>query len=567
MAFVVVHALCRFPDVVSREWLSADSFAVGDDGRFLAVGTEAKVRAACPGITKVVDAGGLHVIPGFFDSHLHLVDLGTSLFLSVDLAGCSCIAEACRRVADWATTNRPRRGSPGREWIVGGGWDHNHWPNGEFPTARDLDQFPELAQFNIVLFRVDIHAVWCNSTALRQIEPIPTVDTPGGKVVRYPDGTPTGILIDHAQGPLVAKIPQLTFEERCLSLKAAFSECNKFGVVGAHDAYVDQDTLTALKHVLTSPDLTNKLRVYSMLAVNEYKAPPPLEPSTELLTVRACKILSDGALGSRGAALFKPYSDDPKNTGLLLYPDNRDLTSVVRKWIQAGYQVCTHAIGDLANHNVLDAYTAATTPAATTSASGVDHSSPLQNPMACQNLRLRIEHSQIVTDADLPRFSSLNLIASMQPTHCTSDMGWVTSRVGPEREHECYRWNDFHKSGVRLCFGSDSPVEIPDPLAGIVSATSRCRWKQGQSQPVLGPWHSDQCVSRTTALNAYTIDAAYASFLEQQCGTMHPGFWADFVVLSGDLLECPVEEIGNKVRVIGTFVGGHLVYGTPFGMP
>eukprot|EP00727_Mastigamoeba_balamuthi_P000230 m51a1_g10203 hypothetical protein (1943) ;mRNA; f:55183-64052 len=459
------------------------------------------------------------------------------------LAGCRSAPEAARAVARAA---RQRALRPG-DCVVGSGWDQNRWEEGagELPTAEVLDAEEALSGVYVVLTRVDVHAVWCNSAVIERLQrdrclPAPgEPDVEGGKVVRHPDGRPTGVFVDNAMIAPKKLVPELTHEQMVDALEAAIAECNRVGLTGVHDAAVTPASLAALRCVLARRP---SLRVYAMLltdaASGGYADPPPAlevpQGPDDLLTVRACKLFADGALGSRGAAMLEDYADEPGNRGLLLHPDPAELAALVERWASAGYQCCTHAIGDAANRAVLDAY--ARLPA------GLRAST-----------RPRVEHAQLLHDDDLPRLAALGAVASMQPTHCTSDLAWVGARVGAAREHEGYRWADVRASGARLCFGSDFPVESPSPLAGLHAAVARAD-AQGR------PWHAGQRLSREDALRCFTEGPAWAAFAERQLGAIGVGRWADFVVLAGDPLACALDDL-PRTRVLATFVAGRCVYG------
>ncbi|HNJ72041.1 MAG TPA: amidohydrolase, partial [bacterium] len=407
-------------------------------------------------------------------------------------------------------------------------------------TAVSPDHF-------IVLERVDGHAVLVNQNVLTAAKiNRETPDPRGGKIMRNAQGEPTGVLIDNAIDLLIPYIPKYTLSEDSLALEAAMSACLKVGLTSVHDAGVDTNHIDVYKEL----GRRNKLcvRVYAMLNGFDrrlldmyYKKGPEKNLFNQFLTIASIKLYSDGALGSRGAALLEPYSDSPQSKGLelMMKPRLEIIATDALKW---GFQVCTHAIGDRGNRNTLDAYEAAMKAV----------------PDSATYKRFRIEHAQVVNEADIPRFATLGVIASMQPTHCTSDMYWAEERVGKDRIRGAYAWQKFIKNGVRLAAGSDAPVESHNPLLGVYAAVTR---QDAKGWPP-GGWYPDQKLSILEALRAFTIDAAYAGFEETQKGSLTVGKMADIVVLSKDITTADPREILNT-HVVWTMVGGKIVYRQP----
>ncbi|MCI0452569.1 MAG: amidohydrolase [Candidatus Latescibacteria bacterium] len=503
--------------------------------RIVYVGDDEGARAWRGEKTRWVDLAGRTVLPGLVDAHGHLSNLGRSLE-DVQLVGTTSRADVLRRVKDMQAR------VPAGEWIHGRGWDQNDWSDSDFPTWRDLAG----TEANpVYLGRVDGHALWLNRTALDACGITrATQDPPGGRIVRDARGEPTGILVDEAEKLLTSHVPVATGEELDRRLARAIQECNRLGLTGVHDAGTDPDVLASLRRLGERDALT--INVYCMLdsdAPAFVRAFFETGPSTEFegrLVARAVKLRADGALGSRGAALLRPYDDDPGNVGLLVDPPD-SLYAWTRDALRAGFQVCTHAIGDRGNRVTLDAYQRAL--------------AEVPSPDA----RLRIEHVQVVDPLDLARFAPMGVIASMQPTHATSDMPWAAIRVGNDRLTGAYAWRTLIESGAILAFGSDFPVESVDPLWGIYAAVTRM---DHDGHPT-GGWMPEQLVSAREAVRAFTYGAAFAAFDGQGAGTIEAGKRADLTVLDRDVLAIPPREI-LETRATMTIVRGRVVYeGSP----
>jgi predicted amidohydrolase YtcJ len=362
-----------------------------------------------------------------------------------------------------------------------------------------------------------------------------TPDPPGGKLLRDASGRLTGVLIDRAQELVTRKIPPPTPQQVRERLRRAALECARLGITTVHDAGIGSSELDAYRALIRDHELP--VRVYAMIGGEGGLWREYLQRGPEIgdrLTVRSIKLYADGALGSRGAALKKPYSDDPANTGLLML-QYKDIERVARDAVAHGFQVNTHAIGDRANRMVLDAYAAALGG---------------QN-----NKRFRIEHAQVVSLEDIPLFGKYSVIASMQATHATSDMPWAEARLGTERVKGAYAWRRFLSLGVHIADGSDFPVENPNPLWGFYAAITR---QDRNGKPESG-WFPDQRMTRDEALRSWTLEGAYAAFEEDSKGSLEPGKAADFVMLSGDIMQLPPSEI-LKTRVTMTVAAGEVVY-------
>lgn len=510
------------------------------DGRIMEVGSDEEVLAASEAGTQVLDLGGKTVVPGFIDSHGHLLNLGLSL-RQIDLTGTASYADILVRVAERTSE------TPAGNWILGRGWDQNDWPVKDFPHHKALSAVTP--RNPVALVRVDGHAMLVNAVAL-SLSGITaeTPDPPGGKILRDSDGNPTGVIIDAAMGLVRRNVPSPTPDEKRAAVRSAIAECITHGITSVHDAGVDGDTIALYSSMIDANEFP--FRVYAMIASTDvptvnrfFETGPLIGYGDGRLTVRCVKVVADGALGSRGAALLAPYSDDPGNTGLIIVPQDA-LQALTARALGAGFQVATHAIGDRANRMTLDAYASAL------SVTGVD---PKGN-----DKRLRVEHAQIVALDDIPRFAELGVIASMQSSHATSDMPWAEARVGPERIKGAYAWQRFLKSGSRIANGSDFPVEAVNPLYGFYAAITR---QDRNGQPPEG-WQPDQRMSRLEALRSFTHDAAFAAFEEADKGTLETGKRADFAVLNANIMEIPPAEI-LRTEVVMTFIGGKAIYTAP----
>jgi predicted amidohydrolase YtcJ len=513
----------------SRPMVSA--FAV-QNGRIVFAGSDREVRALAGSRTRVVDAGGGTVVPGMVDAHAHLLGLGVSL-RNVALAGSKTYEEVIARVVERAKTAKPG------EWILGRGWDQNLWPEKKFPTHEALTR--ALPNNPVVLTRIDGHAILANAMAMSAAKvTAATRDPEGGRIERLADGSPAGVFVDNAESLIGRAVPGSTTAQTREAILAAVAEANKWGLVGIHDAGESQRTIDIFESLARAGKFN--LRNYVMVSgdsadVAHYFAVGPRSALYDgHIWVRAIKLYSDGALGSRGAALLAPYSDDHGNTGLLVTPP-AELQRIATGALRRGFQVAVHAIGDRGNRVVLDAYDAALKAVPT-----ADH-------------RFRVEHAQVISPQDIPRFATLGVIPSMQASHQTSDMRWAESRVGPERIKGAYAWRSLLNTGVIIPNGSDFPVEEVNPLISFHSAVSR----QDASNWPPGGWYPDQIMTREEALKAMTIWPAYAGFQEKVMGSITPGKYADFVILDRDIMTVPASEI-LATRVMSTWIGGKAVY-------
>jgi len=501
-----------------------------DDGLITAVYPDAASAAASTAETRV-DGGGATLLPGLIDAHGHMAELGEAL-ANVDLTGAASEVEAAQRVAAWAQE------SPGDGWLIGTGWNQVAWPGGAFPTRASLDAV--VADRPVLLHRVDVHAIWVNSRAL-ELAGVDrdTPDPPGGQILRDEDGEPTGVFIDKAKGLVQSAIAEKSLEAHRADLERAMAYLVSLGITGVHDAGVSDIRMRAYEDLVREDSLP--LRVYAMLATTDAANAArldagPVDYPGGHLSVRSVKVAADGALGSRGAALIEDYSDDPGNRGLLLQSDDQ-LRATMRGAAQAGFQVNVHAIGDRANRRVLDEF-------------ALINESPAQRA-----LRHRVEHAQVLTPADLARFQPLGIIASMQPTHATSDKNMAGDRLGQERLEGAYAWHSVLESGARMAGGSDFPVEPPNPFYGLHAAVTR-QDRAGEPQ---GGWRAEEAISREQALSLFTEDAAYAGHAEDRVGRLAPGYAADFILVAEDYFTMPAGEIWDAT-VLRTVVGGDVVF-------
>ncbi|MFN7924555.1 MAG: amidohydrolase [Bryobacteraceae bacterium] len=492
-------------------------------GRIMVLGDDLSVHVGPE--TRKLDAKGGTVIPGFIDSHGHVAGLGQSLE-TIDLREAVSAQHAVEMVKKAAAGRRTG------EWILGRGWDQTRWPGSQFPTAAAL----AIETHPVFLTRVDGHAAWVNQRALDEAGiGRDTKDPQGGKIHRDASGRATGILVDRAMSLVTARIPAPTPAQLEARIGRAALECAKYGITTVHDAGVGAEDLEAYRALIKSSRLP--VRVYAMIRGEGDLWEQYLRRGPEIgerLTVRSIKLVADGALGSRGAALAEPYSDDPGNRGLLIL-SREQIARVARAAAAHGFQVNTHAIGDLANRTVLDAY-----------------ASVLGGK---NDLRFRIEHAQIVAPGDIALFAKYGVIASMQSTHATSDMRWAEQRVGKGRLAGAYAWRSFLDAGVPVANGSDFPVEAVNPLLGFHAAITR----QDRRGFPAGGWMPGQAMTREEALRSFTAAGAFAAFEEKDKGSLTPGKLADFVVLSKDIMRIPAAEIPS-VYAISTVVGGEIVY-------
>ncbi|MGB6159447.1 MAG: amidohydrolase family protein [Acidobacteriaceae bacterium] len=520
-------------------------------GEILAGGDDAGIIARFKGAgTRTVDLGGAFVMPGFNDAHAHLGDAG-HILLSVNLIGAQSLAEMQERIRAAA-----EKAAPG-QWLSGGGWDHTLWATGKLPDRADVDA--AAAGHPAIFVRVDGHIAVADSAALQAAGITrETPDPQGGKIDRGPDGEATGILRETAQG--LVKVPPPTPELRRKGLELAIEDAVSHGVTTVQD-FSDWDDFLVFEQMESEGKLPVRiaewLRFADPLSIEQQQAAH--HPATDrMLHTTMLKGFMDGSLGSRTAAMNAPYSDDPGNSGIPRYTQDK-LNAMAMERAKAGFQLGFHAIGDRAVEMALDAYAAAEAairqPALPprTRANGPRSEMVPMKQTPPHNLRFRIEHSQVVSAGDFNRYQQLGVIASMQPNHLLTDMAWAGARLGPEREKYAYAWKSFLDAGVPLAFGTDYPVEPITPYRGVYCGVTR------ENEAGTMSFHPEQKLTIGETLYAYTQGSAYAEFAEGWKGKLAPGYVADFVVLDRDLTAIPPHEIlGTKV--LRTVVGGETVY-------
>ncbi|WP_165229078.1 amidohydrolase family protein [Aquisphaera insulae] len=507
-------------------------------GLVAAIGSRAEIERFRGPRTLVVERPSAFAMPGLVDAHGHVESLGRSLE-EVDLREVRSLDEVARRVKARADA------APGDGWILGGRWDQSLWPGGEFSDAAALDA--AVRDRPVWLRRVDGHAGWANSEALRRAGVSKdTKDPPGGKIHRDAEGRPTGVFIDAAMSLVDRVVPADSEAEIRRRILAAQKIILAAGLTGVHDAGISATEEKVYRELDRSGELI--LRIHAMASASgpsvlEKLSHRPITPVPgSRFELRGVKLFIDGAMGSRGALLFEPYADDPKNRGLTLV-DPKLIEQVANLSLRNGWQVATHAIGDRGNALVLDAYGAA-----------------LKAVPQARDPRLRIEHAQVVRREDVKRFAELGVIASMQPSHASDDMRWADARLGPERSRGGYAWRWFLDEKVPLAFGSDFPVEIVNPFWGLYAAITR---QDAEGKPD-GGWHPEQKLTLDEALRAFTAGAARAGFAEGRLGVLRPGMQADLTVVDRDLFRVRPKELLAS-RVVMTIVGGKVAFGAEGG--
>jgi len=511
-----------------RELFNFTALAIRD-GKVLATGNS-ELSKDYPE-AEIIDAQGKTLIPGIIDAHGHVSSLGFTL-LSVDVRGLESAQQAAEKVANYAAQQ------PQLQWIKGRGWNQVLWPGQQFPNAALLDQF--IDDRPVWLTRVDGHAGWANSAAMKAAGiDANSVSPAGGEILRDAQGNPTGLFVDNAMDLINQAVPSPTVDEITVALDTVSKHLLSLGITSTHDAGVSATEHALYRELADSNEM--QVRLYGMISSTD----PELEQilaaghslgSNDMYSARSIKIYTDGALGSRGAALLAPYEDRPNHSGLLL-TSAEQLRQLFSLAIGADFQVAIHAIGDKGNRIALDE---------------IEHA---YNTVGGRHLRHRIEHSQVVALSDIPRFKRLDVIPSMQPTHATSDMNMAEDRIGAERLKGAYAWRSFLNQGSRVVSGSDFPVELAAPFDGIHAAVTR----QNKANQPEGGWIAEEAMTIKETMRSFSIDAAWAAHQEDKLGGLTPGKWADFILLDQDIYEIAPEDLW-KTQVLETWLAGKQVF-------
>jgi predicted amidohydrolase YtcJ len=523
------------------------------NGRIIAAGTDPDLLKLKGPKTQIIDLHGAFAMPGFNDAHTHIAEAGRQK-LSVNLVGVHSLAEMQQRIRIYVATVKPGA------WILGGGWDHTLWADNTLPKRTDLDQVT--AGHPAFLVRVDGHMAVANSAALAAAGITSTTPDPSGsKIDRDAAGDPTGILREAgAHALVVSKIPPPTLEQRRRSLTVAIAEVLANGVTSVQD-YSDWDDFLAMEELEHTGKLP--LRIAEWLEFNQpltvLEQRRASHPADDLLLhLTQLKGFMDGSLGSRTAAMDGPYSDDPGNSGLPRYEQDK-LNHMAAERAAAGFQLGFHAIGDRANTMALNAFGVAD-QVANLPPPPPEHgpdanivTKPDQGPPPPAALRFRVEHAQVLLPGDFDRFQKEGVIASMQPSHLLTDMKWATDRLGPERAKYAYAWKSFLDHNVVLAFGTDYPVELINPFRGLYSAITR------QNEAGTMTFQPQEKISLNEAIYAYTQASAFSEFREHQKGRLEPGFLADLIVLDRDITTATPQQL-LQTKVLRTVVNGGTVY-------
>jgi predicted amidohydrolase YtcJ len=534
----------------------AEAIAVKGD-RIVVVGSNADVKEYQTPDTRTVDLGGKTVVPGLTDSHCHIFGIGERE-MTLNLEGTDTLQAFLAKVKERVA--KVEKGT----WITGRGWIETFWKPPQFPTRADLDEIAPHSP--VFLTRADGHAAIANSAALRIAKVDKKTANPfGGEILKDKQtGEPTGMLLDHAQELVRKNIPQPTEAERREAFVVGVKREISLGWCQIQNAGGNLDDLPPMRQAFDAGEC--KIRVYNAVygpgPAGEalLKDGPVLNQFDHHFTQRTIKVVFDGALGSRGAALLEPYADAPETSGYLTQKE-AELGLLFEEALRKGIQIETHAIGDRANRVILDLYEKAmkSVPPGNRKIIGGPSSREAGvaelRPPGTQDVRWRVEHAQILTPQDIPRFSKLGVIASMQPSHAISDLFFAPARLGKDRLAGAYAWQSLLKSGAIICGGSDAPVERGEPMIEFYAAVSRKSIK-GES---LDGWHPEQAVSREQALKMFTVAPAYAAFEENDKGSIQPGKLADLTILSADVMKIPELEILKTICSM-TVIGGEIVY-------
>lgn len=476
------------------------------------------------------DMRGRVAIPGMIDAHGHVMDLGFRA-MELDLFPTTSLAQAQARIAAFAAAN------PTRPWIIGGGWNQEVWNLGRFPTAAEIDTV--VSDRPVWMQRADGHAGWANTAAMRAAGiTAKTVSPPGGRIEKLPNGQPSGVFVDAAMDLITAKMPKPNPRDRNAAFLKAQEALLSAGITATADMGTTIEDWQTYRRMGDQGQLRVRIMSYAAgvePALTVAGAGPTPWLYADRLRMGGIKLYADGALGSRGAWLKQPYADSPKDSGLGFLKDDQ-LLNLMSRGSMDNFQIAVHAIGDRANAQVLDAI----------------------DEMAASykgDRRWRIEHAQIVDPADLPRFGRNGVIASMQPVHESSDWRMAEARLGPARLGGAYAWNSMLRAGSKLAFGSDYPVENPNPFVNWAVAITR---QDANGQPIQG-WRPEERVTLSQAWWAFTQGAAFAGFAEEKFGTLAPGQRADFIIIDRDPTEAGAADL-RQTKVLETWVGGEKMW-------
>ncbi|WP_036379540.1 amidohydrolase [Muricauda sp. MAR_2010_75] len=502
---------------VDKDFSKASCVAI-KDGKFVAVAETADIYKKYTALEEL-DAEGKTIVPGLMDAHCHFYGLGLNQQV-VDLVGTTSFEEILEKVVAFQK-ERPSN------FIMGSGWDQNDWEVKEFPTKEKLDElFPDIP---VALERIDGHALIVNQKALDLAEITAETEVEGGEIVKR-DGKITGVLVDNPMGLIYAVMPQSSRETQIQALKDAEKMCLDYGLTTVNDAGLDRKTIELIDSLQQSGELS--IRVYAMVS----NSPDNLDYflskgiiKTDQLNVRSVKVYGDGALGSRGAALRAPYADQPGHYGAMVTPVDQ-IGALAERIAASDYQMNTHAIGDSANIVVLRAYQKA-----------------LEGK---EDRRWKVEHAQVIPQSDFDYFEN-GIIPSVQPTHATSDMYWAEDRLGPERVKGAYAYKQLLDKAGLVALGTDFPVEQVSPFLTFYAAVAR----QDLENYPEGGYQMENALSREETLKGMTIWAAYSNFEENEKGSIEPGKFADFVILSDDIMTMPIDSVPN-LKAEQVFVGG-----------
>jgi hypothetical protein len=492
------------------------------------------------GIVTKINGEGRVMLPGLIDAHGHILGLGQNL-LEIDLRGSQTEDEAVKRVLEFVSANSLltiRSKKEDTRWLIGRGWNQVLWPTKAFPNKASLDS--AIKDRPVVLSRVDGHAVWVNSAALKLAGIDANTPSPaGGEIVKDKNGQPTGVLIDNAEYLVTKLIPKADVEQLSAQLNAASEHLLSLGITSVHDAGISKQVYDFYQQQAQTGQL--RFRIYAMISatdpqISDMLTKGHINTADDMLSIRSVKAYGDGALGSRGAALIEPYSDDKHNHGLLVTPQE-SLPSLFSQVLAANFQLNFHAIGDRANRLALQQF-------AKTFKIYPENTE-----------RHRIEHAQVVAVEDIPLFKELGIIPSMQPTHATSDMNMAEDRIGRVRLKGAYAWKTFLEQGSRVAFGSDFPVELANAFHGLHAAVTR---QTAENEPKMG-WIPEEKVTIEDALRGFTLDAAYAAFQDDKLGTLEIGKRADFIFIDRDIFKRPASDI-RDTQVLETWINGQQVF-------